>query len=274
MRIVGAAFLLMVMAASLAFPHGGRGDGGSSSLSSPAGAGQTPRAAATRFAVYDSEYLAQQSVYPRADGTLTALKSFGSALNVQLFDIAAVQGKVFIADDRIDLSDAFIKAVKSRPSGATSLAVPAVNVPAATLAFIDTEAFGDAQKGVTNLLKAFSKIEQDFGPRREELKKLREEATAASGDRKQKLEAEVGRRQQSAQAALDKRVRELTGPVYEDIGRALMLFCKKNGITFVFDTSKMKKTDTLPPFDLPLPADAPDITEAFVAAYNQGELKP
>ena len=273
MRVVGAAFLLMfIMAASLARPHAWRDDVGSSALSSQAG--QTLRAPATRFAVFDSEYLAQRGVNPKANSTLAALDAFGSALNLQLFDVARMTSKVLIADDRVDLSDAFIKAVKSKPSGATGLAVPAVNVPAATVAFIDTETFSHAQKGVTNLVKAFSTIEQEFRPRKEEIQKLRDELAAASGERKQKLEAELGRKQQAAQAALDKRVKALTGPVYEDIGRALLSFCKKHGITFVFDTSKMEKTETLPPFDLPLPADAPDVTEAFVSAYNRGELKP
>ena len=274
MRVVSAASLLMVMAASLAFPHWGRDGRGSSSSSSPAGAGQSLRVPATRFAVFDSEYLAQRGVNPKANSTLAALDAFGSALNVELFDVARVMGKVFIADGRVDLSDAFIKALKSKPSGTTGLAAPAVNVPAATVALINTDAFGDQRTGVTSLLKAFSTVEQEFKPRREELQKLREELAAASGDRRQKLEAEVGRRQAAAQAALDKRVKALTGPIYEEIGSALMLFCKKHGITLIFDVSKMERTDTLPPFDLPLPADAPDVTEAFVSAYNQGALKP
>jgi Skp family chaperone for outer membrane proteins len=274
MRVVGAAFLLVVTAASLASPHGGREAWESSTLSSGAGAGQALRVPATRFAVFDSAYLAQKGVNPKANGMLAALIAFGSALNVQLFDVAPLMGKVFIADGRVDLSDAFIKAVKSKPSGPTGLAGPAVNVPAATVAFVNTEAFGDARTGVTNLVKAFSTVEQEFKPRREELQKLREGLAAAPGDRRQKLEAEIGKKQEAAQAALDRRVKALTGPIYEDIGRALMSFCKKHDITLIFDTSKMGKTDTLPPFGLTLPADAPDVTEAFVSAYNRGELKP
>ena len=47
---------------------------------------------------------------------------------------------------------------------------------------------------------------------------------------------------------------------------------KKYSIYLLFDTSKMKKTDKLPPFDLPFPANTPDVTEAFVSAYNRGAL--
>ncbi|MBV8856879.1 MAG: OmpH family outer membrane protein [Acidobacteria bacterium] len=273
MRVLGAAFLITVMTTYLALPHGVRGDG-RPSPSSQEGAGQTLRAPATRFAVFDSECLAQRGINPKANDTLAALRAFGDALNVKLFDPGALAGAVFIADGSVDISDYFIKALKSKPSGPKGLAAPAVNVPAATVALIDTEAFGRERAGVTSLVKAFGRVTQEFAPRKAEIQKLREESEAASGERREKLEAEVKKRQEAAQAALDKRVKELTGPVYEEIGRALMSFCKKNGLTFVFDLSKLEKDDTLPPFDLPLPADAPDVTEAFISAYNRGELKP
>lgn len=269
MRVVGAAFLLVITAASLALPHGG-----ASSFSSQAGDGQTVRAATTRFAVFDGEYLAQKGVNPKANATLAALDAFGSAAGVQLFDAGRMSGKVFLADSRVDVTDAFIKALKSKPSGAAGLAATGVKVPAATVALVDTEAFGDPQKGVTNLVNAFSRVEQEFSPRREEIQKLRDELKTAPADKRPKLEAELARKQQAGQAALDKRLKALTDPVYQDIGRALLVFCKKHGITLVFDLSKMEAGETLPPFDLPLPADTPDLTEAFVAAYNRGDLKP
>jgi Skp family chaperone for outer membrane proteins len=274
MKVFGAAFILVVTTAYFALPHRAKGEAPPASPSPQAGAGQTLRAPATRFAIFDSEYLAQRGINPKANSTLAALGEFGSALNLQLFDVGRMSGKVLIADGRVDISDHFIKAVKSRPSGAAGLSVPAVNLPAATVALIDTETFGDAQKGVTNLVRAFSTIEQEFGPRKEEIKRLREELEKAPADRRQKLEAEISKKQRDGQAALDKRVKALTGPVYEDLGRALLSFCKKQGIALVFDLSKMAKTETLPPFDFPLPADAPDVTEAFIAAYNRGELKP
>lgn len=268
MRVVGAAFLLMFMAASLALSRGG------ASSSPPSQAGDTPRPATTRFAVYDSEYLMRMGINPKANSTLAALDAFGSAAGVQLFDIGRMMGKVFMADGRVDVSDAFIKAAKSKPSGATGPAAPDVKVPAATVALVNTDAFGDPQKGVANLVKAFRTVEQEFTPRKEEIRKLRDELNTAPEDRKQKLEAEIARKQQAGQAALDKRVKALTGPVYEDIGRALTVFCKKHGISLVFDLGKMGRDEPLPPFDFPLPADAPDLTEAFVTAYNRGDLKP
>lgn len=243
-------------------------------VNTKADSGQTVRAATTRFAIFDGEYLKQKGISVKMSSTLAALREFGDALNVALFDAADLQGKVFIGDGSVEVSEAFIKALKSKSSGPTGLTVPAINIPTATVAFVNTEAFGDPQRGITRLVKAFGTVEQEFKPRREEIQKLREEAASSSGEKKQKLEAEVARKQKDGQAALDKRVAALTGPVYEDIGKALGTFCKQHSITFVFDISKMQRTDPLPPFDLRLPADAPDITETFVSAYNQGALKP
>ena len=269
MRVVGAAFLLVITAASLSLPRGG-----ASAFPSQAEAGQNVSAASTRFAVFDSEYLAQRGVNPKANSTLAALDAFGSAAGLQLFDVGRMMGKVLIADGRVDISDAFVQAVKSTPSGAAKLTVKDVNVPAAAVALVDTEAFGDPRKGVTSLVNAFSKVEQEFRPRKEEIEKLRDELKSAPEDKRQKLEAEVARKQKAGQAALDKRVKALTDPVYQEIGGALLAYCKKHGIALVFDLSKMERGETLPPFDLPLPADAPDITEAFVTAFNRGDVKP
>ena len=114
-------------------------------------------------------------------------------------------------------------------------------------------------------------LEAEFKPRKDEITKLKEQLKTGSGDRK-RLEDEIKRKQAAGQAELDKRVKELTGPVYQDIGQSLKPFCKKYGISLLFDISKIKKTDKLPPFDLPFPADTPDVTAVFVSAYNRGAL--
>ena len=82
------------------------------------------------------------------------------------------------------------------------------------------------------------------------------------------------RKREEGQAALDKRVNKLTAPIYQDITRALTLFCKQHGISLVFNLTAIQPNNKLPPYDLPLPADTPDVTEAFAKAYNQGLLRP
>ena len=270
MKVV--AFFCIVIAASLASPQ--RGQSGDRPLrSSPPGAGQTLHIPLTRFAYVDSLYLAEKGIRLERDSTAEAdLKAFGASLNVDLFDIGKVQGAVFIGDDRIDLSDRFLAALKAKTSRTAPLKSPAIDVPAAPVAFINRDAFADPQTGITSLIKALRTLEQEFKPRKDELQNLREQLAAASGDRKRELEVEIRRKQEAGQAALDKRFKAVANPIYADIGRALSPFCKMHGIFLIFDINRIKKTVKLPPFDLPLPADAPDVTEAFVSAYNQGVL--
>jgi hypothetical protein len=263
MRVVGTALLCFLVAAALASPPRAQ-DG--------AGAGQRLEVPATRFAYIDSRALAENGIRLEKDGAALAdLRAFGEGLKVNLIDAEKLQGTLFIADSRLDVTDAFLAAWKAKPSRSAPLQVPAVNVPPAPVAFIDTDAFGDPQTGITKLVKAFGALEAEFKPRKDEIAKLREQLDAGSGDRK-RLEAEIKKKQAAGQANLNKRVKELTGPIYEDIGKSLTSFCKKHGIALLFDSSKIKKTDSLPPLGLSFPPDMPDVTAAFVAAYNEGTL--
>lgn len=237
----------------------------------PAG-GARGAGATTRLALYDTDYLADKGVSVSGPQARADLQTFGGGLGVQLFDSAKLRGAVFIADAALDISDAFAAAFREKHARGTPLKVPALRVPDATVAFIDTDRFGAPEGGVRRLVEAFRSLEAEFKPRRDEVAALRAQAEAATGERKSKLEAEAGRKQREGQAALDKRVKKLTDPVYADIGAALMQFCQRRGISLLFDLRAVKRTDKLPPFDLPLPADAPDVTADFVAAFNSGEV--
>lgn len=263
MKILAAALLCVAVAAALASPQ----------LAQNAG-GAAPKldVSLTRFAFIDSLSLAQDGIrLAKDDKALADLKAFGESLKVDIIDAEQLRGTLFIADDRVDLTDAFLAAWKARRSKSAPLEVPALKVLPAGAAFINTDAFSEPQTGITGLVKAFAAIEAEFKPRRDEIEKLKEQLNAGSGDRK-RLESEIKRKQAAGEAELDKRVKELTGPIYEDIGKSLTPFCKKHGIAMLFNTSKIKKTAALAPFDVPFPADMPDVTAAFVSAYNQGTL--
>ena len=241
----------------------------------PSGSEQGLYIPPTRLAYVDTEYLAENGIRLDGNGAAKAdLKTFSRALNVQLFDIAKLQGVVFIGDDAIDVTDVFRDTLKAKPSEGAQLKVPTITVPDAKVVLINTDTFADPKLGITRLAEAFATIEREFGPRRDEIRVLREQLSAASGDEKKRLEDDVTKREKAGRSALDKRVKEVTTPIYDDIGKALLRFCKLHGISLVFDMSKIKVTDRLPPFDLPLPAGAPDVTADFVSAYNQGALRP
>jgi Skp family chaperone for outer membrane proteins len=256
MKVVGTAILCVVVAAALA----------------PARRAQKMNLPLTRFAYVDGQALAADGVKLDKDGkALADLRAFGEGLKVNIIDADKLSGIVYIADERLNLTDAFLAARKARRSKSAPLEVPAVNVPSTTVAFVNTEAFGTPQTGITKLVNAFKSLEAEFKPRKDEIARLREQLEAGSGDRK-RLEGEIKRKQAAGQAELDKRVKELTGPVYEDIGKSLTPFCKKHGISLLFDVSKIKRADKLPPLDTPFPPDMRDVTAAFISAYNRGAL--
>jgi Skp family chaperone for outer membrane proteins len=160
-------------------------------------------------------------------------------------------------------------------------AVPgAVTVAEGKFAIIDTESFGDAKEGIQRLVAAFQTVEREFKPRRDEITTLKTRydalvkevndtkavaapaALQAKADQAQQLEIEIKRKQEDGQKALDKRVQELTGPVYQDIGNALQAYAKARGLSVVFDVSKMQGV-------LMVVDGGIDITNAFIAEYNQ-----
>jgi Skp family chaperone for outer membrane proteins len=155
-----------------------------------------------------------------------------------------------------------------------------VNVPEGKIAIIDSDAFSDQKAGIQRLVAAFQTVEREFKPRRDELQTMRtryeslvkeindtksvadQKALAAKADQAETLKKDIERRQEDGQRALEKRVQELTGPVFQDIGTALQAFAAQRGITVVFDISKTGNA-------MMVVNTAADITDAFIAEYNQ-----
>jgi len=156
----------------------------------------------------------------------------------------------------------------------------AVTVAEGKFAIIDTEAFGDQKNGIKRLVAAFQTVEREFKPRRDELQGLQtryealakdindtkavadQKALQAKADQAQQLEIEIKRKQEDGKKALERRIQELTGPVYQDIGNALQAYAKARGLSVVFDVSKMAGVVMVVEGGI-------DITSAFVADYNQ-----
>ena len=165
------------------------------------------------------------------------------------------------------------------PRPAAPAAGGAVTVAEGKFAIIDTEAFGDQKEGIKRLVAAFQTVEREFKPRRDEITTLRTRydalvkeindtkavaapaAIQAKADQAQQLEIEIKRKQEDGQKALDKRVQDLTGPVYQDIGAALQAYAKARGLSVVFDVSKMQGVVMVVDGGI-------DITSAFIADYN------
>ena len=167
-----------------------------------------------------------------------------------------------------------------RPAATAPAPSGAVTIAEGKFAIIDTEAFGDTKEGIQRLVAAFQTVEREFKPRRDEITTLRTRYEAlvkevndtkavadpktlqAKADQASQLEIEIKRKQEDGQKALDKRVQDVTGPVYQDIGNALQAYAKARGLSVVFDVSKMQGV-------LMVVDGGIDITSAFIAEYNQ-----
>src|SRR5829696_9706569 len=191
-------------------------------------------------------------------------------------------GKTFFAAAFAALAalSAAAQTAPARPAPATPAAGGGVAVAEGKFAVLDTEAFADQKDGIKRLVAAFQTVEREFKPRRDEIQSLRTRyealvkevndtkavaapaALQAKADQAQQLEIEIKRKQEDGQKALDKRVQELTGPVYQDVGNALQAYAKARGLSVVFDVSKMQGVVMIVDGGI-------DITPGFIAEYNQ-----
>jgi len=152
------------------------------------------------------------------------------------------------------------------------------NVPEAKLALVDTDQFLDEKAGILRLVSAAKKVENEFQPRRTELQNLQAQIDKMTGDLQKaspvqdpkvtaqqqdaidQKKREMQRKTEDAQSAYQKRLQDMLGPVYDDIGKALDAFAKAHGITLILDVTKIQGI---------VSADGSlDITKAFITEFN------
>jgi outer membrane protein len=152
------------------------------------------------------------------------------------------------------------------------------NVPDTKLALVDTDQFLDEKAGIVRLVTAAKKVENEFLPRRTELQTLQSQIDKMTADlqkaapvQDQKVSAQqqdaidskkrdLTRKTEDAQSQYQKRLQEMLGPVYDDIGKALDAYAKAHGITLILDVTKIQGIVSA--------ADSLDITRAFITEFN------
>lgn len=166
-----------------------------------------------------------------------------------------------------------------RPAATPAVTAPStVSVPDSKVALIDSSAFADEKQGIAKFVSALKRVNAEFQPRQTELQNLQQQIEKAKSDLQKAapvqdakvtqqqqerialLEKDFKRKGEDAQAAFDKRLEEVLGPIYEDIGKALDGFAKARGITLILDVTKVQGIVSA--------ADAMDITRAFIAEFN------
>ena len=166
-----------------------------------------------------------------------------------------------------------------RPAATPGVTAPStVSVPDSKVALIDSSAFADEKQGIAKFVSALKRVNAEFQPRQNELQSLQQQiekaksdlqkaapvqdakVTQTQQDRIAVMETDFKRKGEDAQAAFNKRLEEVLGPIYEDIGKALDGFAKARGITLILDVTKVQGIVSA--------ADAMDITRAFIAEFN------
>ena len=171
-------------------------------------------------------------------------------------------------------------ATQPRPAVTPGPTAPAtaVSVPDSKVALIDSSAFADEKQGIAKFVSALKRVNAEFQPRQTELQTLQQQIEKATTDLQKAapvqdakvtqqqqekialMEKDYKRKGEDAQLAFNKRLEEVLGPIYEDIGKALDGFAKARGITLILDVTKVQGIVSA--------ADAMDITRAFIAEFN------
>lgn len=168
------------------------------------------------------------------------------------------------------------------PAQTTTPAAPAAKViPAARVAWVNSNAFASEDSGIKQLVRNIKELELEFSGTESELnlasEKLRTlvgelqklqaggEANAQAIQEKQaegiKMQRELQAKQQQAQAAFGKAQQEKQGPIFAEIGKSLTAFAKERDIGFILDVAKLGDGVLVAQPDL-------EVTADFVAYFN------
>ena len=168
----------------------------------------------------------------------------------------------------------------SAPRPAASATAPSTFViPDGKIAIVDTEAFADPKAGITRLIRAFDAVNAEFKKTSDDLQRMRaqyeqlgkdiaatqdlekQSARNAKIEQAEALKKDIERKAQDAQSAYQKKLRETTQPIYDDISPALQAFARERGVNVIFDVSKLGQV-------MFVVNDTVDLTRAFIADYN------
>jgi Skp family chaperone for outer membrane proteins len=79
-------------------------------------------------------------------------------------------------------------------------------------------------------------------------------------DKIEGMKTEFKRKGEDAQAAYQKRLQDVLGPIYDDIGKALDAYAKAHGITLILDVTKVQGIVSA--------AESLNITAPFIVEFN------
>jgi outer membrane protein len=153
----------------------------------------------------------------------------------------------------------------------------ATAVPESKIALIYSDMFLDSKTGIARFNSLVTTLNREFQPRQTDLQTMQQkiqsltediQKTAAVADPKtlqtkqdqlDQMKKDFQRKGEDAQAAYERRRKEIFLPLQEDIGKALEAYAKSHNINVIIDGSQVP---------LVYAADALDITRAFINEFN------
>lgn len=177
---------------------------------------------------------------------------------------------------------AILAYTQTRPAGnpgtpATRPATAAAAAPA-NIAIIDSSAFSDEKAGIARVMAAMQSLKTKFQPLRTELSGMRDRLSTMRSDIEKKrsiqaagmtaqqieeadrLEIQIKRKAEDAQASYQKESLASLDPLQKDIGNALVAYSQAKGISLVIDVNRVPVVYA---------ASSLDITRDFIADYNR-----
>ena len=151
--------------------------------------------------------------------------------------------------------------------------------PAPTnVAIIDSSAFSDDKAGIGRVMAAMQQIEAKFQPLRTEIRGMRDrlgtmradiqkkrqvqdpKLTAQQTDEADRLDVQIKRKAEDAQASYQRESLAVLEPLQKDIGTALTAYAQSRGVTLLLDVNRVPVVYA---------AASLDITKDFIADYNR-----
>jgi len=148
----------------------------------------------------------------------------------------------------------------------------------ANIAIIDSSAFTDDKQGIARVMAAMQQIEARFQPLRTEIRGMRDrlntmradlqkkraiqdaKMTAQQTEEADRLEIQVKRKAEDAQASYQRESLAVLDPLQKDIGTALTAYAQSKGIGLLIDANRVP---------LVYAANNLDITRDFINDYNR-----
>lgn len=166
---------------------------------------------------------------------------------------------------------------QTRPGSPTATQPKSAAGPA-NIAVIDTAQFSDDKEGIARVMNAMKQIETKFTPLQTEIRGMRDRLTTLRSDIQKKqgiqdpkmtqqqvdeanrLEVQVKRKAEDAQASYQKESLAMLEPMQKDIGDALAAYAQAKGISLLIDLNRVPLIYASPTLD---------ITKEFITEYNR-----